>query len=285
MVKRTSIRSVLETTFGAGNDTWIGIALILFGSLCSSLMGAAVYELITQRTGHSWKALAIIASVAGVGMFIVAAIVVLIVTRLAKRKRPKLGEGDVISPARALVVFVSLPPGNSHEIAYTHHTRAVNKGGSGLQALILLHSMATESRDAAWQFRNRVTAEQSPPLLVEPRLLPRLYDIRSCYRTINEEIDRLLSNTDIVPPLRPEEVVLDVTGGSAMFTSAGVLAALGRELALEYVEPGTKTNGGPDYTQLTVKPVPVDWAPIEEHAAMPAPTEEHDPDLVATPDV
>lgn len=255
--RRSGTKETFGTFLGVNGIGWGGIAAIIFGSLCLSLLGSALYDLITGSIGHSRSRLAIIALVSVLILLVVAILAARFLQHFRQPPRPRLG-GDMAMPSRrALLAFVSMGSGSSHTVAIDHHTRTAKAARESLDCVVLLHSSA--SHDRAWDYKRELQSQPDHPAIIEPRPLMRLYDVRSCYRTIQEEINRMLENEDFTPRLQQDDIVLDVTGGSAMFTAAGVLVGLNRNLAIEYVEPGMDKEGNPDGSAPTVKRVVVDW--------------------------
>jgi len=251
-------KDVLSAFLGLGGVGVLGIIAFVIGSITLAIVSSVIYDLLKGSFGDDTGTLLRIL-ITALLILAVTVVVVTVVVRfwMARRDRPAPGPVQRMPAHRALIAFVSLPPGTSHENAVDHHQVPHGPGEPRLDHVILFHSEASQER--AWEYRTMILQRRDGPRHVHPRLLEDLYDLRACYKATQQAITDLL-DAAVEPPLTLDDIVIEATGGTAIYSAAATLVALDRSVALEYIEPALDpVTGRPNFANATLKRVDIGW--------------------------
>lgn len=253
-------KDIVSALLGLGRVGALGIVAFVIGSFMLGIIISAAYELIVSSFGNDTGSLVRLIIVAVLVFVFMVMLAVGIFRLIASRgKRPAPGPVQTMPVHRALIAFVSEGFGTSHETAVDHHLKPQSADDSTLSHLILLHSEASHER--AWTYRQTLLNRADGPRDIHPALLENLYDLRECYHATQQAIADLL-NTTVEPPLTLDDIVVEATGGTAIYSAAATLVALDRSVALEYIEPTLDpVTRRPTYKVVKLHKVDIGWVP------------------------
>lgn len=225
--------------------------------------------------------------------------IVQLVTRSSGQKTFAGWRGDV-PPSPALVLFISIPrtsqaergrfqrvrrllrrqqvnvdqdkTGRSHESAINYHLNTPTAGAGPLRYVRLVASAHPGSIKEAERVKNQLGGEH-PAMNVEVLQgldffsIPDMHEVT---RTLVMDALHELSDNET-----PEQIVIDITGGTAPVSVGAVLASMELDATLQYVEPGKTEDNEisfqPEY--VTIRRMAFEEAPLETGDTVVVPIE------------
>jgi hypothetical protein len=166
-------------------------------------------------------------------------------------KKPDVQPLNDIESAPALVVFVSTNPTGPYRTAIDQFATA---SGSLLKHVFLVHSeLSKHNADTLYREINDDAARAYTAH--KDGLLADFSDVGDMYRVSLIAVDHALEQVD--PRIEPEDVVIDVTGGTAIASAGAVLAGLRRTgITLTYIAPSPTGELGDTIRRVDVTLVP-----------------------------
>ena len=213
------------------------IVRVWFAWLLVAISGSAAFALLGLVMGSLPGPPAVWYVIMLVGSFLTLVVVagirawtVRIITE--RRRRPELGAELQVVPHPVLVAFVSAgtQPRLSHAVAFDHHIQHQPGASPTLQRCWLIHTTHPQSRENAVSFSNTQGARYGQDMFTLEELREP-YDVHAAYDVVQSGLANAVAEEGITEA----GIVVDVTGGTAMMTTGGVLACLNRSVDLEYV--------------------------------------------------
>lgn len=168
--------------------------------------------------------------------------------RSGQREKPAVHPLNDIESAPALIVYVSTNPTGAYRTAIRQFADAP---GSLLKHVFLVHSK--QSRDVAKALYEEIENNPANSYTAQKDgLLADFSDLQDVYRVSLAAVARALEQVQ-----NPEDVVIDVTGGTAIASAGAVLAGMRHKgVSLSYFAPGPTGGLGDTIKRVDVTLVP-----------------------------
>jgi hypothetical protein len=208
-VRQRSFISTLQLFF-----TPEALIPFLFGSVALSVLGNAVYGLLTKWLGQSSTVLIVI-SISALLILILAAVVLLLFVRKLHPSPPLAGKQHP-TKRRGLILLVS----NEDTCR-----KAIDWHKDVLEKCWLLYSSADRSSNAAETLRSELLNDSKEPV---PIMVNDVYDPLEFRQKVNKIY------TELPNGWTASDVIFDFTGMTACGSVGGVLACLTEERPIQY---------------------------------------------------
>lgn len=146
------------------------------------------------------------------------------------RGTPQIGISSeaAIQPRRALVVIVSARSDGPHGKAVKAHF------DPEIDLRCLTHCWAVHTRDSE-QYAEQLRDEyREQGVTVHPREVHDVSNLQDAYTVVRQCIDEALATRELPSP-RKDQVIVDVTGGTAPMTAGAILACLEKQVSIQYI--------------------------------------------------
>ncbi len=216
-------------------------AFWFIAAVVATFISSALYEILTVPFWRDWPYFFVRLAWAGGLTLLVLILLPRVLAYVERRQRPPTTSGltellEVTTP-RVLITYVSIKNPRiefqeSHQAAVKYFLDKDKDGTCALKHVLLIHS--ADTKEAAVDYAGLFEGDKNVRIEFEWQGLETdFYKLESVYRITKSAIDRALLYTDG----NVQDVLLDLTGGTKIATSGGLIIGRQREIPLSYIVP------------------------------------------------